>query len=543
MASSLSSHFAPVPFSLTEPPQSFRLLELSPELVDIIETQRNVASKRRRLWFKASTRASYSAPTSSLRGSSQSIETRAGDADRAGFLHLCSEEKVWAVKQVSTSNSVHITQWVSAEDMQRQRQQRADQDGHEDDDMFMTEAEGQASGDGDGKGTDSSDADADRLADPASNGGITAIAQVKNILEIIEVKPSEGDVDRMLRQMVPSYGDAEDGDDQHVVTAGARGEGLSSDNRSGLSLQYIFENTPAPTKTIFEAMNRLFIFGISASPAEPAEEGAGHGQQQEQEQDRGVALFIPTTGLLLKCWRVFMQQCAISEVHLDGRAGAGVEYRDLHGLVDEIVELCRPQPNPEAELQTNVIVAILRHLSLDVGDYARYASTPSFHLPPDADLDALREELPSGQDDGDATNDATTTTTTRLTLDPIKTRDLVGRWLLHSLSVRGDTQSIGLAQFLMQWGDLLPESWTRERECDVHALLSGSGFPEPEWEIGKDATHGEEILRRVGRSRDDADASSATQADRVRVQSHTEARKRGKWHEKFGAQRNAALKK
>ncbi|OCT44772.1 hypothetical protein CLCR_11205 [Cladophialophora carrionii] len=533
MASSQSSHFPPVPFSLTVPQQSFRLLELSPELVDIIEAQRDAASKRRRLWFKASTRASTSASTSASaststrRESSQSVDGRAGEADKEGFLYLCSDEKLWAVKQVSTSNSVHITQWISAEEMQSQRQ--ADRDGHGDGngDTFMTEADEHANGDG--EATDFSDAD--RMA-IASNGGITAIAQVKNILELIEVKPSAGDVDGLLREMVPFYGDAENEDDQLIVgsvSIGASGARLSSGNRSSLSPHYVFENIPAPTKTIFEAMNRLFVFGISVS-SEPAVQVADYGQQH---QERSVSLFIPTTSLLLKCWRVFMQQCAISEVHLDGRAG--VDCTALHGLLAEIVDASGSESNPEADLQTNVIVAILRHLSLDAGDYARYAradnlSIPRFHLRPDSDLDRLLEELP-GKDDG--ANDVTTATTrghsSRLRLDPGKTRDLVGHWLLRSL--RGDTQPISLAQFLPQWTDLLPESWTRE--CDARALVSGS----PEWEIGE-ATHGEEVLRRCFSSGRD-DASNGVQAARAESQ----ARKKGKWHEKFGAQRTAALKK
>ncbi|ETI21104.1 hypothetical protein G647_07448 [Cladophialophora carrionii CBS 160.54] len=527
MASSQSSHFPPVPFSLTVPQQSFRLLELSPELVDVVEAQRDAASKRRRLWFKASSRASASASasTSTRRESSRSIEGRAGEADREGFLHLCSDEKLWAVKQVSTSNSVHITQWISAEEMQRQRQ--ADRDGDGDGDTLMTEAEEHANGDG--EATDSSDAD--RLA-TASNGGITTIAQVKNILELIEVKPAEGDVDGMLREMVPFCGDAENEDDQLIaggVSIGASGARLSSGNQSSSLLHYVFENIPAPTKTIFEAMNRLFVFGISVSSG-PVVQVADYGQQH---QERSVTLFIPTTSLLLKCWRVFMQQCAISEVHLDGRAG--VECTALHGLLAEIVDASGSKSNPEADLQTNVIVAILRHLSLDAGDYARYAradnlSIPRFHLPPDSDLDRLLEELPGKDDDAnDATTAATRGHSSRLRLDPGKTRDLVGHWMLRSL--RGDTQPISLAQFLSQWTDLLPESWTRE--CDARALVSGS----PEWEIGEDA-HGEEVLRRCLSSGRDG-ASNGVQAARVESQ----ARKKGKWHEKFGAQRTAALKK
>jgi hypothetical protein len=521
MASSQSSLFPPVPFSATVPQQSFRLLELSPELLDIIEAQRQTASQRRRLWFKASTGSSFvSTSASARRGLSQSIDGRAEESDQEGFLHLCSDEKIWAVKQVSTSNSVHVTRTISAEEMQRHR----DGDG----DMLMTEAAEFASAE------EANSGDSDRSAF-TSNDGITAIAQVKNILELIEVKPLDGDVDRMLRDMVPLYGDGEDEDDQRVAGRGgvsASGAGLSSDDRSGTSLQYIFDNVTAPTKTIFEAMKRLFVFGISTSPG-PASRATEYGPQR---RERTPTLFIPTASLLLKCWRVFMQQCAISEVHLDRQAG--LEYSALRGLLDEIVDSSCSQSNAEAEaeadLQTNVIVAILRHLSLDAGDYARYGRDgnfnlpiPNFHLPPGSDSEELRIEL-HGNGNGDS-ND-TTGTSLRLRLDPIKTRDVVGHWLLRSLGSKTPQQPVGLGQFVSQWGELLPESWTRE--CDPHALVSSS----PEWEIGKDS-QGEEVLRMCSNGSDAA--SSAAQAEHAKSQ----VRKRGKWHEKFGAQRMAAVKK
>jgi hypothetical protein len=525
MTSSQSSLFPPVPFSATFPQQSFRLLELSPELLDIIEAQRQAAGERRRLWFKASTGSSSFASTSASarRGLSQSIDGRAEESDKEGFLHLCSDEKIWAVKQVSTSNSVHVTRTISAEEMQRHR----DGDG----DMLMTEAKEFASAE------EASSGDSDSSA-ITSNDGITAIAQVKNILELIEVKPLDVDVDRMLRDMVPLYGDGEDEDDQRVtgrVGVSVSGAGLSSDDRSGTSLQYILDNVTAPTKTIFEAMKRLFVFGISPSPG-PASRATEYGQQR---RERTSTLFIPTASLLLKCWRVFMQQCAISEVHLDRQAG--LEYSALRGLLDEIVDSSGSQLNAEAEadLQTNVIVAILRHLSLDAGDYARHGRDgnfnlpiPNFHLPPGSDSEELRMEL-YGNGNGDS-NDTTTPpatgTSLRLRLDPNKTRGVVGHWLLRSLGGKTQKQAVGLAQFVSQWGELLPESWTRE--CDPHALVSGS----PEWEIGKDS-QGEEVLRMCSNGSDAA--SGAAQAEHAKSQ----ARKRGKWHEKFGAQRTAAVKK
>ncbi len=63
---------------------------------------------------------------------------------KEGFLHLCSDEKVWAVKQISTSNSVHVTRMMSVEEVQRLETDRRDGDGDTAMDETQERVEGQA---------------------------------------------------------------------------------------------------------------------------------------------------------------------------------------------------------------------------------------------------------------------------------------------------------------------------------------------------------------------------------------------------------------
>ena len=81
-----------IPFSLKQPFENVRLLELPDELLEIIE-KTNVE------------------PTDSLYlKSSPPIDNLDGNESQTkeGSLHLCTNDKSWLVKQVSTSNSVYV---------------------------------------------------------------------------------------------------------------------------------------------------------------------------------------------------------------------------------------------------------------------------------------------------------------------------------------------------------------------------------------------------------------------------------------------------
>lgn len=75
-----------IPFSIVHPQQNVRLLELPPELLQVVED-------------KSSNIQLKSAPPSTSSTSTTPKEQH---------LHLCTDNHVWAVRQVSTSNSVHV---------------------------------------------------------------------------------------------------------------------------------------------------------------------------------------------------------------------------------------------------------------------------------------------------------------------------------------------------------------------------------------------------------------------------------------------------
>lgn len=81
-----TSGFPSIPLDLKHPFQSLRLLEVPDEILDII-------AQGQELSFVSSP-ASISSNTNT----------------KEGNLHLCSANKTWLVKQVSTSNSLYITQ-------------------------------------------------------------------------------------------------------------------------------------------------------------------------------------------------------------------------------------------------------------------------------------------------------------------------------------------------------------------------------------------------------------------------------------------------
>lgn len=90
-----------VPFSIAQPFQNIRLLEVPDELLEIIASRQSV-----RL-------------VSEPAGESQSVTASSFDSSltsslcsKQGFLHVCTDEKVWTVRQVSTSNSLYIARTV-----------------------------------------------------------------------------------------------------------------------------------------------------------------------------------------------------------------------------------------------------------------------------------------------------------------------------------------------------------------------------------------------------------------------------------------------
>lgn len=84
-----TSNFPSIPLNIKHPFQSLRLLEVPEEILDIIAQGQAL---------------SFVSSPASLPSTNTNTNTKEGN------LHLCSADKIWLVKQVSTSNSLYITQ-------------------------------------------------------------------------------------------------------------------------------------------------------------------------------------------------------------------------------------------------------------------------------------------------------------------------------------------------------------------------------------------------------------------------------------------------
>ncbi|EXJ74965.1 uncharacterized protein A1O5_01661 [Cladophialophora psammophila CBS 110553] len=532
-ASSQPHTFPPVAVSSTFPHQSLRLLELPPELLDLVETQVKSPSKRRKLWFKSSV-AANTGPTKGEqqplsrfnRGPDSQITTASGvgleEAGREGFLHLCTDDKIWAVKQVSTSNSVYVTQTCSRPH-EPPRQGHGERDSNRDGDTPMTGAEeAQANS----NGAISHDVDELTVAD-SRRGGITTKAQVKNILELIEVEPDGREVETRILDMVPVYHDPDD--DADLLDQDGLGNERGLHGLKSVSLRDVLDDIPAPTRLIQDTMRKSFIFALSQPTT------------QKSEEPRGV-VYIPTATLLLRRWREFLQQCTISGVNLEKNDGV-LLGKDLRAVLDELK--AAEATDEGGSLALNVTAAILRRFThaVEDGSDAVLRDLPTL-LDPDLSLDSVNEEHPLS---------------TRLKLNPDLSRELVGRWLLLSHARKqasslpdspephGQRRIIRLDDFVNEWAQLLPDSWAVQ--CDVASLISSIDGVD----VIRDG-EGVEVLK-FASSHHASEAAGAASSQLpffaagggggggggvgLSKDAQSQNQKKRKWHEKFGAQRSA----
>jgi sister chromatid cohesion protein DCC1 len=220
--STQSSTAHTIPFSLSSPQHSFRLLELPDELLQLI---------------------SAGAPTLRL---TSAPAVGAAKGSLAEQLHLCTTDKVWAVRQVSTSNCVYVTQDVPTESGGEEVGSAMDLDGV--------------------------------LSQPTA--GVTAIAQLGSVLELIPVQVRVAEVEGRLAALVPLY------------------DGLSTARQTAIA--ELRKDIPAPEVLLDEALDRLCVCEV-----------------------RGQA-FIPEKTLLLYIWTKIMEGCAISGIKLDGAFDPGM---------------------------------------------------------------------------------------------------------------------------------------------------------------------------------------------------------------------------
>lgn len=494
--------FPAVSFSATFPQQNFRLLELPPELVTLIENS-SKAQGGRRLWFK-------SAPTaraSNGNGGGNGVQAAA----QQGFLHLCTTEKSWAVKQVSTSNSVYVARTRSESEIEQDadgdtsvlqpEKEMADDDQDENEDGEKTKIESATTTRGGGR-------------------GITTISRVKNILELVEVKPDVGDVENRVREIVPLFNSGDDGGDEEMLGRPTSINAIAS--HEGVTLKDVFEAVPAPTTLIADVVRRSFVFETSES--------------QSREEDEALRrVFVPDSSLLLRAWRSFIQQCAISGVKVDG--GAGLNGETLRGLFDGLRE--DADGDVDGEVLVNVTTAILQRFFNDDDDETlcaedKHSDKSSLGLTQDLTrLLARQKPLTFG----------TSVAAVAAEQPEPHPRTLIGTWLLASLSRQSQSHShsseavITLSSFRDQWASLLPDSWAAD--CDPRALISS--HPNIHLSVSDDGEEDGEVLIFAGATAtaNENGNGNAKGTGRGVLDAKTQQKKR-KWHERFGAQRSAS---
>ncbi|KIW33948.1 uncharacterized protein PV07_00759 [Cladophialophora immunda] len=507
-SSSQPTTFPPVAVSSTLPQQSLRLLELPPELLDVVETQMKNPSKRRKLWFKSS--VDTAGPSKGQRllkgfGRGASSPVTAAEEGKEGLLHLCADDKIWAVKQVSTSNSVYVTQ-TCQQPYAPQKHAGGQGTGGKDGDMPMAGAEGHVGVDG-------------LAAAAGSRGGITTKAQVKNVLELIEVKSDERDIERKIHDMVAVYQDMED--DFGPLDPGRPGTGIESSGNEAVSSRDILDNISAPTRLIQDVMRKSLIFGLPQTTM----------RQSERHEEMA---YLPTPSLLLRHWKEFLQQCTISSVNFEKNANV-LPGKTVRGVLDGLLEA--EETDEGRSLALNVTTAILRRFTDEdeEGRDPRHGDLPTL-LDPDLSIGSMDEEQ---------------LLNVKLKFNPSLSRDMIGRWLLLSHARRrsspsassdSDRERLRVDKFMTEWTQLLPDPWAVG--CDVSSLLSSvEGV-----EVAKD-DEGEEVLRFASARGSHASGPSGTShpsppSGRAKdAQQSSQNQKKRKWHEKFGAQRTAPAAK
>jgi sister chromatid cohesion protein DCC1 len=237
--STQTSTFPAIPFTHTHPQQSFRLLELPPELLELLSSDNpstyvvhgiQLNLTRNRFQLTKSTRLYLK--SSNLPTNVTSATTPRTKGAEAGYVHLCSPTQTYQVRQVSTSNSLFVTQPVML--------------------LNQNTPTNQPKGEADA-------AQEDEIALSATSP-LKIIGQVNSVLEL---KPVQLDVQGLLQSMVPvwKWSNTDTIDLDEVAAKGI-----------AMSKREIFDQLPAPEIQIEDGWRRLFAFEVG-----------GHGYVPDQE--------------------------------------------------------------------------------------------------------------------------------------------------------------------------------------------------------------------------------------------------------------------
>lgn len=276
----------PIPFSITaQPYQNVRLLEAPDELLDII------VNTQQKLYFKSSPPTGDTFGTTGTTGNSAQ--------SKQGNLHLCADEKVWAVKQVSTSNSIYVTRTCG------DGTARGDGDGG-----------GGGGGGGDGDDGEMMDVDSPSNSTPP-HGGISVVAKPTSTLELLAIPATnhEAIVLEHLDRLVPTISSVDD------LDALAQGEAGGSGS-AGSTLSELHTHIPAPTSAITQVLARKCVCEIPWPPQPRPWPRPRSGNATDTKTKSQV--FIPSPRLLLSTWHAIMQAATLTDTAITGPENARI---------------------------------------------------------------------------------------------------------------------------------------------------------------------------------------------------------------------------
>ncbi|KAL2444055.1 hypothetical protein ABEF95_015295 [Exophiala dermatitidis] len=620
MSTQHSGGFGPVEFLVTVPHQSLRLMEVPAELVAVIEAERERVDQQRRkggskgrglksrLQFKSSPNTPHPSTSPSAPDKSSSSSSSA----QQGHLHLCSDDKVWAVKQVSTSNSVYITRTQTQTHTQPAPAVLAaassstaapkDVDADADGDATMASATASSNPTASAPVQHYTSQSPQSRHDPAAssdiNGtarpGITALSQVRNILELVQITPSDAEIETHIRNIVPVYDDPDrevDNNNNSHFSHSSLASSAGLDSSTATTLQQVLDNIPASTNQILRVLRHLFAFQLPwpLPPSSGESESVGVAKAPNGHDTlTSPAIYLPTTHLLLRAWKTFIQQCVISGINLSTIFG---QSQTPHDQQDQNVQkvfkdmLSQADTTQDGILAVTVMRAILRHFNdtQTITNTNTNTNTTSSSLTvSDTDLDPGPEPDPALDLDLEDSSSTCSTWNKKLKLDPAAIRDAVGMWFLLSLKDKlasnptttntttgggGGTNSITLNEITKQWAELLPDAWAPDSD-DATSLISSIGetygMELPKTTSGTaddDNNESEQVLKfsssfsardgdrlgfakQVGNRPVPALPVPSAGAKRQQAQSQTKnqdadpaGQKKRKWHEKFAAQR------
>lgn len=242
--STQKSRFPAIAFTVAQSLQNVRLLEVPEELLDII------VNTQQSLYLKSA------APS----------HTGNGVEGKEGHVHLCTESKVWAVKQVSTSNSIYVTRTGKSEPTSHD-----EEGGAIDGNMEVDKPEG----------------------DKEPSLGISAIAKPTSILELHALPPAtyETTVHDHLSSLVPTISSPED-----ILV------GVSSQT---YRLDELYSHIPAPTSAIQRVLAQKCAFEIPRLAPQSSDRNPPERQT-----------YIPTPSLLLSTWAEIVNNAVLTDTDI-----------------------------------------------------------------------------------------------------------------------------------------------------------------------------------------------------------------------------------